>query len=107
MSELQRQLVERNKKEIEKIEEAIKLTKSEIERLEAELKVDEKLFEEKLSGETGNQDSIVKEIIEQVKVNISALGDLLVEGQSKLKELEAEFRILKLRQPILERDWYF
>ncbi len=108
MKEFQQQLVEKNKKEIEKTEEAIKLTKSEAGKLEAELKIEEKLFEENLSGEKRDKNPKVKDLIEQVEANIAALKSMLIMKQNKLKELETEFKILKLRQPILERNtWFF
>ena len=104
MSELQKQLIDKNKKIIEETQKIIKETELEIARLEAELKVEKKLFEEKLINES-DCDEKMKEIKKQVKGNIGALETMLGIEQNKLQELKTDFEISRLRKTILN-NWF-
>ena len=93
------ELKNKNEKEIAETEEEIKERRAEIDRLEAELKI-EKILEKELEK---NNDADMKEVVEQVKANVWALGDLITMEQNKIHDLEVDLKISELRQSVLEK----
>ena len=97
MTQIQQQLIDENKTEIENTDKAIELSESKIEKLEAELKVEKRLFNELKE----NNDSDMQKVMKQAEVNVDVLKSMILMEQNKLKELKNNLKILKLRRKIL------
>ncbi len=94
MENLKQYLIEDVNKKIEEADEEIKESNEELEILESKLKVEEKFLSMK---------DIEKEIKEDVKYSVQAIGNMMVMEKNRNIKLKKDLKILQFRKKVIDK----